>query len=147
WSLASVGAKQSVTVRVTCSVGAGVNAQLVDNTANVSSDEVITAVTDGDDVQIIEDAPLTIQMDFSNNDAGGDTPEETATAGSTGHTFTLVVTNTGISTADNVIITDVVPAQLTVTNVTGTAGVQVANPTFNDNDIRWSLASVGAKQS
>src|SRR4029077_15126671 len=102
--------------------------------------------TDSDDVQVIENSPLTIQKDFSNNDPT-DTPEETATAGSTGNTFTIVVTNTGISTADNVIINDVVPAQLTVTNVIGTAGVQVANPSLNDNDVRWSLASLGAGQS
>src|SRR5204863_41395 len=88
WSLASVGAKQSVTLTVIYSVGADVNTQLVNNTASVSSDEVTTPVPDGDDVQIIENTPLTIQMDFSNNDAAGDTPEETATAGSTGHSFT-----------------------------------------------------------
>src|SRR5439155_1153519 len=130
WSLSSLVAGQSVTLTVTYSVGAGVDTQLVNNTASVSSDEVTTPVADSDDVQIIENAPLTIQADFSNNDAGGDTPEETATAGSTGHTFTIVVTNIGISTADNLIITDVVPASLNVTNVSGTAGVEAANPTL-----------------
>ena len=39
------------------------------------------------DVQVIEDAPLTIETDFSNNDAAGDIPEEAVTSGSTNHTF------------------------------------------------------------
>ena len=63
-------------------------------------------VTDSDDVQVIENAPLTIQKDFSNNDAAGDTPEETATAGSTGNTYRIVVTNTGNVTLFDVEITD-----------------------------------------
>src|SRR2546428_7434555 len=74
WSLSSLVAGQSVTLTATYSVGAGVDTQLVNNTASVSSDEVTTPVPDSDDVQVIEDAPLTIQMDFSNNDAAGDTP-------------------------------------------------------------------------
>src|SRR5439155_118694 len=87
WFLASLGAEQSVTLTVTYGVGTDVNTQLVNNTASVRSDEVTTSVTDSDDVQVIEDAPLTIQKDFSNNDALGDIPEETAIAGSAGHTF------------------------------------------------------------
>src|SRR6185295_18592625 len=63
------------------------------------------------------------------------------------NTFTIVVTNTGISTADNVTITDNVSAALSVRDVSGTAGVEVDNPALDDNDIRWSLASLGAGQS
>jgi len=120
----------------------------VNNTATVDSDE-ITPLSDSDDVQIVENAPLLITKDFTNppNDAAGDTPEETATAGSSGNTFFIIVTNTGTSTADNVVITDVVPAALTVTDVSGTLGAQVANPTLNDNNIVWSIPSLGAGQS
>jgi hypothetical protein len=45
---------------VTYSVGAGVNTQLVDNTASVSSDEITTPVSDSDDVQVIANAPLAV---------------------------------------------------------------------------------------
>src|SRR5207247_497211 len=129
------------------SVGADVSTQLVNNTARVSSEEMTTAVADGDDVQVIVNATLTLQSDFSNIDGESDTPDETATAGSTGNTFTIVVTNTGTSTAHNLIIADVVSAVLNVTDVTATAGEEVANPALDDNDIRWSLGSLGAGES
>ena len=101
-------------------------------------------VEDGDDVDIVEDVTFTIEKDFSNNDPA-DTPEETATAGSTGNTFTIVVTNTGTSTADNVTISDIVPAELTVTGVAGTAGAEVA-PT-GDNNVQWSIPTLAAGAS
>ena len=39
-------------------------------------------------------------------------------------------------------ITDWVPAVLAVSNVTGTAGVEVANPTLDDNNISWLMTSL-----
>ena len=66
-------------------------------------------------------------------------------AGSTGNRFYIVVTNTGMSTADNVVISDVVPAALTVTDVSGTLGAEVA-PT-GDNNIQWSIPTLSAGQS
>jgi uncharacterized repeat protein (TIGR01451 family) len=76
-----------------------------------------------------------------------DTPEEQAAAGSTGNTFFITVANNRTSTATNLTITDVVPAALTVTGVSGTAGSEVANPTLGDNDIRWTVASLASGAS
>jgi uncharacterized repeat protein (TIGR01451 family) len=86
----------------------------LDNSASVTltSGQVRTDV----DFGYREDVTLTIAKDFSNNDPA-DTPEETATAGSTGNTFRIVVSNTGTSTADNVHIRDTVDSRLVVTNV------------------------------
>src|SRR5262249_30716737 len=149
WSIPTLNPGQSATITVTYSVGANVNTQLVNNTASVSSDEVTTPVQDSDDVQIVENAPLTIAKDFSNpgNDGAptNDTPDETATAGSSVHTSFTVVTNTGISMADTVVITDLVPAALTVTGVTGTLGSEVA-PTA-DNNVQGSLPTLNPGQS
>lgn len=146
WSITTLNAGQSVTLTVTYSVGSGIDSQLVNNTATADSDET-TPVSDGDDVQVNENVTLTIAKDFSNpgNDLTGDTPEETVTAGSTGNTFFITVTNTGISTADNVLISDVVPSQLTVTNVSGGLGSEV--PPSGDNNIQWSIPTLGAGQS
>ena len=105
-----------------------------------------SAWLDQDDVQIVENAPLTIAKDFSNpgNDPV-DTPEETVTAGSTGNTFFIIVTNTGTSTADNVVIADVVPSALTVTNVSGTLGSEV--PPTGDNNIQWLIPTLNPGQT
>ena len=133
---------------MTYSVAAGVVAQLVNNTATADSDEVVP-VTDSDDVQIVESVTLVIAKDFSNPGNDGpptnDLPEETVTAGGAAGTFYITVTNTGLSTADNVTITDLVPAVLTVSNVTGTAGVEVANPALDDNNISWLVSSLAPK--
>ena len=150
WLLTSLAPNASVTLTVTYSVGAGVVAQLVNNTATADSDEVVP-VSDSDDVQIVESVTLVIAKDFSNPGNDGpptnDLPEETVTAGGPAGTFYITVTNTGLSTADNVTITDLVPAVLTVSNVTGTAGVEVANPTLDDNNISWLLSSLAPNAS
>ena len=135
---------------MTYSVAAGVDAQLVNNTATADSDEVVP-VSDSDDVQIVESVTLVIAKDFSNPANDGpptnDLPEETVTAGGPAGTFYITVTNTGLSTADNVTITDLVPAVWPVSNVTGTAGVEVANPTLDDNNISWLVSSLAPNAS
>src|SRR6185503_315259 len=135
----------SVTLTVTYSVGADVDTQLVNNTASVTSQEVTTPVPDSDDVQIVENAPLTIAKDFSNpgNDAAGDTPEEQATAGSSGNTFFIIVTNTGTSTADNVHITDTVDSRLIVDSVTASPNLG-SDQDPDAQDIDWLIASLAA---
>ena len=94
---------------------------------------------------------LVIAKDFSNPGNDGpptnDLPEETVTAGGSPGTFYITVTNTGNDTADNVTITDLVPAVLTVSNVTGTAGFEVANPALDDNNISWLVTSLAPNAS
>ena len=79
----------------------------VTNTATASSDE--NAATSGsDDVAIAEDVNLVATKSFTDG---------TVDAGTTGHTFTISVENTGASQADNLHLTDSVDPRLVVTNV------------------------------
>ena len=68
----------------------------VSNTATGDSDEV-TPTTGSDTVAIVEDVDLAITKDFTS---------ATVTAGGGTQTFTLTVQNSGVSDADNVVVTD-----------------------------------------
>ena len=131
---------QSVTLTVTYSVAPTVDTQLVNNTARVASDEVTTPVTDSDDVQMMENVDADDRQGLfqsGQRSAPATRRKRRRRRGARATTFYIVVTNTGMSTADNVMISDLVPAALTVTNVSGTPGAEVA-PT-GDNNIQWSM--------
>ena len=79
----------------------------VPNTANAASDEN-TAAPSTDTVAIVEDVNLVVTKHFA---------DDSVDAGTTGHTFTVTVQNTGVSQADNVSLTDTVDSRLIVTGV------------------------------
>ena len=95
-----------MTVTVTYDIAANVEPTTISNTANITSDEDTTSANDT--VDVTEDVTLTAVKTFT---------ADPVTAGSTGNTFTIQVTNTGSSTADNINITDTVDPALTVTNM------------------------------
>ena len=79
----------------------------VPNTANASSDENAAAPSTTS-VAILENVNLVVTKDFA---------DLSVDAGTTGHTFTVTVQNTGVSQADNVSLTDTVDSRLIVTGV------------------------------
>ena len=81
----------------------------VTNTATSSSDEQ-TATSGSDTVAIAEDVNLVVTKQFGDG---------TVDAGTSGHTFTIAVQNTGASQADNLDVTDTVDPRLVVTAVDG----------------------------
>ena len=103
----------SFTITVTYEVASTVDAAAsVSNTGSVASDE--DSANDTDTVAITEDVQLSIDKEFA---------DASVIAGTSGHTFTLVVSNGGASDADHVAVTDTVDSRLHVTNVSATAGV------------------------
>ena len=90
---------------VTYSVAAATNSATgVSNTADAASDED-TATPGSDTVDIIEDVQLSVVKTFNS---------ATVTAGGASATFTVDVTNNGVSDADNVSLTDPVDSRLIV---------------------------------
>lgn len=112
----SLTAGQSETITIVASVPATrAAAAAITNTATVASDGVDSNTannTDTVDVAVTRSAVLTITKT--------DTPDPVAVGGAL--TYTILVTNNGPSTANNVAISDTIPAGLTVTNVSTTAG-------------------------
>ena len=107
-------------ITVTYSVAADGDADpSVDNSATATDADANTA-TGEDSVAIVEVVDLDVVKDFS-----GANPE-TVTAGSTGNTFTITVTNNGPSNADDVQLTDTVDARLDVTGVSTDTGTCAA---------------------
>ena len=98
-TISSLAVGATATVTVTFSVGSGQSPTTVSNTANISSTETPTPTPASDTVDITEDVTLTATKTFT---------ADPVVAGSTGNTFTIEVTNTGSSTADNINITDTV---------------------------------------
>src|SRR2546427_100581 len=77
--------------------------------ASTESDE-FAQTSSSDDLAIPGDATLTTDKEFGTALAPAD--DDAATAGDSGLTFKVKVTNTGQSDADNVTITDAAPAGL-----------------------------------
>ena len=92
-------------ITVTYSVAASQGPASVDNSAT-ATDANGNTDTGEDSVSIIEVVDLDVVKDFA-----GANPES-VTAGSTGNTFTITVTNNGPSNADDVQLTDTVDARL-----------------------------------
>ncbi|GAB5403266.1 MAG: SdrD B-like domain-containing protein [Aureliella sp.] len=112
----SLTAGQSETITIIATVPATrAAAAAITNTATVTSDGTDSNPTNNTatvDVAVTRNAVLTITKT--------DTPDPVPVGGAL--TYTILVTNTGPSTANNVSISDTIPAGLTVTNVTTTAG-------------------------
>ena len=109
-TLAHLAAGEDATITVTYHVDADEEADAsVSNSATVTSDEPGTD-TDSDTVAIVEDVVLDVTKTFA---------DASVEAGTSGHTFTVEVTNNGASEADDVILTDDVDNRLIVTDVNG----------------------------
>ena len=132
-SLATLTAGSTVTVTVTYSVPSDVEPGTISNTANVRSDEDST--TAQDTVDVVEDVTLSAVKTFT---------ADPVTAGTTGNTFTIAVTNNGASTADNISITDVVDASLTVTNVSADSGADCSSSSGNNIDCSLATLTAGS---
>ena len=107
-SVPTLAAGQAVTVTVIYDVAASIEPTVVTNTASVTSDEVTTPVQASDTLGIAEDVLLGVVKAFASDPVA---------AGTTGNTFTITVSNTGTSDADNVAINDLVDPALTLTGV------------------------------
>ena len=107
---AHLNPSETKTVTVTYTVPFTTDAGTISNTGSAKSDEVPTPVLDTDSVVVGEPVTLVVDKEFT---------DATVTAGDpNSHTFTIAVTNTGPSDADNVIVDDSVPLGLEVTGVT-----------------------------
>ena len=128
----SLGAGSSATVTVTYDVPESADPATIANTASVASDEILTPLTPSDDVTIVEDVDLSITKTFATT---------TATAGTGGHSFSIAVTNTGRSDAEDVRISDAVDPDLTVVGVTAASGDCSASA---GQDIDCTFATLGS---
>lgn len=126
---ASLTAAQSETITIVATIPATrAAAAAVTNASTVVSDGVDsnTANNASDaDIAITRNAVLTITK--------SDTPDPAVVGGAL--TYTIVVTNTGPSTATNVVVSDTLPAGLTFDSVSTTAGTAVENAGVITGDV------------
>jgi uncharacterized repeat protein (TIGR01451 family) len=109
----AANAQQTLTVVVT--VAAGTAAGGITNAATITGDGRETAINDNSstaNTTITRNAVLTLSK--------SDGTRTSVTPGDT-FTYTLLVTNTGLSTANNVTLTDTLPAGYTFVSFTGTS--------------------------
>jgi uncharacterized repeat protein (TIGR01451 family) len=121
----------TVTVTVTYDVLSTTNTQTVHNFGAGRSDED-TQLSDDETVEVIEDVHLSVVKTFQ---------DATVTAGAAGtHTFTIVVTNNGVSDADFLVLNDAVPSALTVTDASSSG----ATCGHVGNDVSCTLSHLAA---
>lgn len=95
-------------------VAASVDSGFVENTATLNAAELAVSLSSGLAVlEVIEDVDLAVAKAFS---------ATSVPAGAVGNFFTISVTNNGASSADQVVISDVVDSRLKVTAVIATLG-------------------------
>ncbi len=122
-----------MTVTVTYSADATLEDGAVKfNTADADADDT-GLVSDTDTVTVREDVTLTIDKEFGS--ALTPANDDEVIAGSTGNTLKIQVTNMGLSEADNVTITDDLPAGLHATAVSTTAGTCSLVDSAGDADL------------
>lgn len=125
----------TTTVTVIYDVAESVDPTVVANTAAVTSDEVTAPVEGSASVTIVEDVELTAVKSFS---------APSVNAGTGGHTFSIAVTNTGASDAENVQITDAVDGALSVSDVTVAPFGDCSAGTGNTVDCTVATLAAGA---
>ena len=118
WGTWDINAGGSITVTFVVDIGAGVTAGTYDNTASLSATNHATIDDDGT-VPQDADTPKTFDPEDDEDVTVGDAPFLTLSKTSDGGgsvnpgdtvTYTMVVTNTGSATANNVTLTDAVPS-------------------------------------
>ena len=134
-TLAMLASGSTATVTVLYEVGESVPPQLVGNTAGVTSDEVTTPVTGSSSVEIVEDVILTVSKTFASGSVA---------AGTSGNSFTVTVTNTGRSDAENVRVVDDVDAALTVASATIAPAGDCSASTGNTVDCTVTKLAAGS---
>jgi uncharacterized repeat protein (TIGR01451 family) len=112
---------------------------VISNSAAISTRATADPVSGNDSAStstaVIEQVILTVTKTFQ---------DDTVTAGTPGHTFTIGVKNTGASDADNVVVTDTVDSRLVVGSVSGSGWTCSGTQTFSCT--RLHIAS-GATES
>jgi uncharacterized repeat protein (TIGR01451 family) len=114
-AIATLNAAATATITIVVGVPAAALAGTITNSATVTGDGVDTNLTNNSasvDVEVTRQAVLTLTKT--------DTPDPAVVGGPL--TYTIVVTNTGPSTATNVVVSDALPAGLTFNSVNSTAG-------------------------
>jgi uncharacterized repeat protein (TIGR01451 family) len=110
-SLGHLAAGDTQSVIVTYHVASTTNSDSsVSNTGSAVSDEQTTAATGSNTVAIVEDVHLTVTKSFNS---------PSVTAGGSASSFTVSVSNSGASDADNLSLTDTVDGRLIVDSISG----------------------------
>jgi uncharacterized repeat protein (TIGR01451 family) len=117
----------TLNVRAAATAAAG----LISNVVRLVSEENTTGVTDTETTQIIRDFDVSVSMNDNNVDT---------VAASQAYVYTIVVNNTGTSTATNIAVTDPLPTNLTF--VSATTGF-----TNNNGIVSGTIASLNAGSS
>ncbi len=134
-SFPSLASGETAEVLVTFEVPSSVDTSTISNIATIDSDETVTPLTPSDDLAVVEQVALDVDKTFS---------PDSVVAGTDGRTFSIVVTNTGASDAENVTVTDTVDADLVVTDVLAGPGVDCAGSSGNAiSCVAVSLAASG----
>ncbi len=114
-ALGTMDAADTATITIIVTVPATAAAGTITNTTTITGDGQETDPTDNTDsvdVAVVREAILTLTK--------SDTPDPVLVGGQL--TYTILVTNTGPSTATNVTVVDTLPAGLTFVSVATTAG-------------------------
>jgi len=122
WTITTLADGASATLTVTATVDAGTSGDIITNEVTHMQDQLDSDTTADDLTEAItvnNDADIVITKTVDNS-----TPSEGDTI-----TFTVGITNSGPAQATNLVVTDAVPAGLTVTGATPTVGTW-ADPTW-----------------
>ena len=135
-TLLHLGAGETKSITVAYSVDTDTDAaSAVSNTAEATSDEQTVAASGSETVDIVENVVLHVTKTFSS---------DTVTAGGSSQQFTIVVSNTGTSSAEAVSVTDTVDTRLHVTAIGG-GGFTCGAPSQSLSCTLGSLAAGDSK--
>ncbi|HSG61876.1 MAG TPA: DUF11 domain-containing protein, partial [Pseudomonadales bacterium] len=128
WSVGNLANGASVTLDIVVKVN---DAKAITNFASVYSDQVDPNPEDNDDIAVVDgvaaDLSVTKSVDDQTPDLNGNV------------VFTIVVTNDGVDTAENVVMTDALPA--------GLEFVSSDSANYNATTGKWSVGDMAANTS
>ena len=132
-TIESIPAGTTATVLVTFDVASDIRAQIVTNTVVATSSTETDSSDNSDDFAtvIVEETDLVVDK----------TGPAQVTAGTTGHTYTITVFNSGPSDAYDVLVNDTWPSEFTRTGVTGCTAI--TDPT-GTGDFTCTIESIPA---
>ncbi len=138
WTIGNLANGVTATLTLTATVDSGTVGDTITNTATADATE-----TDSDTSNNTDDADLTVRapgvpsIDLAVDKTVAD---DTLTAGSTA-SYTITVTNNGPDSASNVVLTDILPTDLTFSSSV------VSQGTFDSTAGTWSFASLASGSS